>query len=77
MLNSFIYMYLRNYAGIIGWSLNKMLFKLPIYHISIFDASVKLIATGWQQSEQVGSPVYQMGIVLKMTVWQEQEYEIY
>ena len=39
-----------NYAGIIGWSLNKMPFKLPIYDISIFDeslnASVKLILDG-------------------------------
>ena len=35
------------------------------------------IATGQQRLEQVGSPVYQMGIVLEMIVWQEQEYETY
>ena len=38
MLNSFIY---QNYAGIIGWSLSKTPFKLPIYHISKFDEMFK------------------------------------
>ena len=56
------FLHIPDYAGIIGWSINKTPFKLPIYHNSIilFDEMFKCFSqtyTGQQRLEQVGSPV--------------------
>ena len=55
-----------HYAQFLHIPLNKTPFKLPISHISIFDEIFKCFSqtyTGWQELEQVGSPVPNESIV--------------